>query len=106
MFDCRCALDHLIYELHLRLYGQQSAPADVMGRTMFPIHDNECAFTRRGAPRIEQLGRRERCAIKHLQPFVTRQDEWRNVPKALSPTGDIGPRETKRLPRCRVLVAS
>jgi hypothetical protein len=80
MFNARCALDHLAFELSVRRF-RGNVPADIESRTMFPIFDDKDKFSDR---RIEHLAKRERRAITHLQPYNTRRDKWQFVRMDLS----------------------
>ncbi len=76
MFDLRSALDHLVFQLHVRRYAGRTIPAKVERSSQFPIFYSPSDFAKRGAWRIENLGERERRAIRWLQPHITQRDKW------------------------------
>lgn len=82
IFDLRCALDHLVYQLHVRRYGGRMV-SQWERRSMFPIFDDETDFKRNGAWRIDKLSLRDQRTMKHLQPYVARNDAWYYVRQAL-----------------------
>lgn len=79
MFDLRSALDHLIWQLHVRHYGRRAIPQKVEFASQFPIFDSRDDFRRRGQRRIMELGKREQRTIRHLQPYNRRHDQWQHV---------------------------
>lgn len=83
MFDLRSTLDHLAYQLHVRRY-RGSLPDTVEHIPMFPIFDEKPLFRRYGKPRIRLLSQRDQRAIKWLQPYVARRDQWGFVRPDLS----------------------
>jgi len=80
LFDLRSALDHLAYELHVRHF-RGKVPRKVEGTTLFPIFDTVPDFNSRGRYRIKHLSLRDQRAIRHLQPYVTRDDDlfWTRI---------------------------
>jgi hypothetical protein len=76
LFNIRCSLDYLVFQLHVRRY-RGNVPPVAAKASMFPIYDNETMFNQHGARRIKNLGESERRAIRHLQPYVTRNDGWK-----------------------------
>lgn len=75
MFNLRAALDYLVYELHLRRF-RGKLPPGIESRTQFPIFGRESEFREGG---IASLSQRDRRALRNLQPYVTRHDQWRQV---------------------------
>jgi hypothetical protein len=45
---------------------------------MFPIFDNGNNFSSNEERHIRALAEREQRAIRHLQPYVTRNDGWKD----------------------------
>lgn len=84
MFNLRSALDHLIWQLHVRHYGRRAIPQKVEFASQFPIFDSPVDFRRRGQRRIMELGKREQRTIRHLQPYNRRHDQWQHVRADLS----------------------
>jgi len=78
MFNLRSALDHLVFQLHVRHY-RGTVPEDVESTSQFPIFYDPADFRRYGSRRIKKLGEREGRAIRWLQPYVRREDKWRWV---------------------------
>lgn len=74
MFNLRSALDHLAYQLHVRRF-RGAVPPRVEARTQFPIYPDATTFDN-NAYRIATLSSRDRRALRHLQPDVTRNDRW------------------------------
>ena len=72
LYNIRCALDYLVYELHVRRF-RGTPPASVAKVSMFPISFNQPNFPQF---RIDTLGKREQRAIRHLQPYIARRDGW------------------------------
>ena len=83
MFNLRCALDHLVWELHVRHYRGRAIPAAIERASQFPIFDDAARFREQGQGRIKTLSERDRRAIAFLQPYVRRNDEWRSTRRAL-----------------------
>ena len=83
LFNARSALDYLAYELHVRHF-RGSIPPKVAGTSMFPIFDNQADFASSGARRIKRLAQKDRGAIQHLQPYITRNDCWKYTRSSLS----------------------
>jgi hypothetical protein len=79
LFNLRCALDYLVYELHVRHF-RGTPPANIARASMFPISFSHSDFP---TGRIRALGKREQRAIKHLQPYVERKDGWEFTRRAL-----------------------
>ena len=78
LFDLRCALDHLVYELHVTRY-RKLPPDEVERTTMFPIFDKETQFKNIGLKRIKSLSSRDIGAIRQYQPYITRRDKLAKV---------------------------
>lgn len=76
LFNLRCSLDYLVYQLHVRRF-RGNVPVSAAKASMFPIFDSEASFAKNGAWRIRKLAERDQRAIRHLQPFVTRSDGWK-----------------------------
>ena len=76
LFNARCSLDYLVYQLHVRRFRGR-VPPKAARDSMFPIFDSKALFAQSGARRIRHLAERERRAIRHLQPYVTRNDGWK-----------------------------
>jgi hypothetical protein len=83
MFDLRCALDHLVWELHVRHYRGRSIPESVEFTGQFPIYDSFAEFRRKELWRIKTLSEPDRRAICFLQPYIRRNDKWSSVRRAL-----------------------
>jgi hypothetical protein len=78
LFNLRAALDHLVYQLHVRRF-RGHPPPDAERDAQFPI-----VSTRRTADtlmwkEIRRLSQRQRAAIKHLQPFFGRNDQLKET---------------------------
>jgi hypothetical protein len=81
LFNLRSALDHLVYQLHVRRY-RGNVPVKVAERSAFPILDKPRLKKRGGTARlptekwneIGTLGARQRTAIEFLQPYHRRND--------------------------------
>jgi hypothetical protein len=86
MFNLRCALDHLIWELHVRHFRDRTLPKGVETASQFPIFDSPAKFRANGVRRIESLSERDRRAIRFLQPYIRRNDEWSSIRRDL---GDL-----------------
>jgi hypothetical protein len=84
MFNLRSALDHLVYQLHLRRWPRAN-PARFDEISAFPICTSRGQWSgkakkpRIAPPGIEQLGERDRRAIHLLQPYRRRNDQWSSV---------------------------
>lgn len=76
LFDLRSALDHLAWELHVRHYGRRTIPKNVEITSQFPICDTYLQMADSGCTRVKNLGKREQRAIRFLQPYQPRRDEW------------------------------
>lgn len=76
LFNIRCSLDYLVFQLHVRRYGENIPPAAEKA-SMFPIFDDEPNFVGIGARHIRYLSVRDQRAIRCLQPYVTRADGWK-----------------------------
>jgi len=76
LFNVRCSLDYLVYQLHVRRF-HGNIPPSAARASMFPIFDNENNFSSNGERHIRALAEREQRAIRHLQPYVTRNDGWK-----------------------------
>lgn len=75
MFNLRASLDYLVYELHQRRF-RGDIPPEVESKTQFPIFEREGEFRERG---IKWLSQRDQRALRNLQPYVARHDQWRAV---------------------------
>lgn len=75
LFNLRSALDQLAYQMHIRAFRGR-VPQDAAEDSAFPLW----SVRRRDPPDkwrpIKRLAKRERTAIKHLQPFNQRNDRW------------------------------
>jgi hypothetical protein len=83
MFDLRCALDHLAFQLWMRRFrGVMNAEIETISQ--FPIYDKPDAFVnfrnrltkvceKQGVPTLTERDWRALC---HLQPYITRHDKW------------------------------
>jgi hypothetical protein len=78
MFDLRSALDHLIFQLHVRRY-RGAVPEEIESKCMFPIFYDPGKFMVDGERRIKALSERDRRAIRWLQPYITRRDKWQRT---------------------------
>jgi hypothetical protein len=68
LFNARCALDYLVYELHARRY-RGVIPKAVSRASMFPIFDDAGEYRRKGAWRIKHLSARDRSALQWRGPL-------------------------------------
>jgi hypothetical protein len=82
LFNLRAALDHLVYQLHVRHFRGRF-PGDAAQASAFPILIQP-RRTKSGAPiptdrwnEIKRLGKRERAAIERLQPYKRANREHR-----------------------------
>jgi hypothetical protein len=88
--DLRSALDHLIYELHVRRF-HGAPPADVAEDCAFPIRIKEKKDTKGVAVptsswrQIKRLKRRDRDRIERLQPYKG----WGDRDPATKPIGQL-----------------
>ena len=76
LFNIRCSLDYLAFQLHVRRYGQNMPPAAEKA-SMFPVSADKSDFNKSGKRHIRYLSARDQQAIRHLQPYVTRADGWK-----------------------------
>lgn len=76
LFNIRCSLDYLVYQLHVRRF-RGNVPASAARASMFPIFDSETSFAKNGAWRIRHLAERDKRAIRYLQPYAARDDGWK-----------------------------
>jgi hypothetical protein len=73
LYNLRCALDQLVYQLHVLRYNG-TVPADVEGRSAFPIREKRpvnrgnCVLTSKWDA-IKELPPHQRALIEHLQPY-------------------------------------
>jgi hypothetical protein len=79
LFNIRCSLDYLVYELHVRHF-RGTPPADVAKNSIFPVSFSQSKFPPR---RIDKLAKKDQRAIRHLQPYVARKDGWEFTRMAL-----------------------
>jgi hypothetical protein len=88
LFNLRAALDHLVFQLHVRRFrGRVPPPGE--HDSAFPI--------RRRVPRgetntwreISALAERERVALKQFQPYIRRKDRNRHVRGALAALAEL-----------------
>lgn len=89
MFNLRSALDHLVWQLHVRHYAGRPIPEAVELASQFPIFDDWAKFRSRGQRRIKVLARRDQRAIRHLQPYIARNDKWQWVRPDLSALNNL-----------------
>ena len=89
LFNLRAALDHLVYQLHVRRYGGRDVPPGAAKDSAFPILDQP-HVDRKGQPiptckwpKIKRLGFPIRRAIEFLQPYKTRNDKFHRVRRRL-----------------------
>jgi hypothetical protein len=73
MFNLRSALDHLVYQLHVRRFDGD-VPADIEKKSQFPIFDCAAKFRDNGLAYIQALDKPERETIRLLQPYDTREE--------------------------------
>lgn len=85
MFNLRSALDHLAWELHVRHFKGRPIPEEIESSSQFPIFDTYRKW-RKGLWRIKSLSERDRRAIRFLQPYQRRNDQWSRIRHAL---GDL-----------------
>jgi hypothetical protein len=86
MFDLRSALDHLVWELHVRRYRGRAIPQRIERASQFPIFDTYDDWRKKGLRRVKPLAKREQRAIRFLQPCERRNDQWSDVRRIL---GDL-----------------
>jgi hypothetical protein len=89
MFNLRSALDHLVWELHVRHYRGRSIPPKVEIASQFPIFDTADKWRERGRRRIKPLSKRDQRAIHFLQPYVRRNDKWSRTRRALNDLNEL-----------------
>lgn len=81
LFNLRAALDHLAFQLHVRRFRGR-VPAEIEKTSIFPRwHKPPSASERWG--KIAALGTEQKTAIKHLQPYVSRNDGWFDTRRVL-----------------------
>lgn len=78
LFDLRASLDHLVYQLHVRRY-RGNVPVAVARHSAFPLRLNPSKDWRE----IAAVSLKHQATIKHLQPYVGRNDGWRDTRYAL-----------------------
>jgi hypothetical protein len=83
LFNVRCALDHLVYELHVTAY-RGHVPAGVERISQFPIFDDETKFKQNGLRHIKNLSKRDIRALRQYQPYITRNDKLTVTRRQLS----------------------
>lgn len=88
LFNIRSALDHLVYQLHVRHYRGR-VPAKIEQASAFPILDKPRIRKGRRVPTSEwreigTLAARQRTTIEFLQPYNRRDDRYESVRRALS----------------------
>ncbi len=86
MFDFRSALDHLVFQLHVRHYGRRTVPDGVENTSQFPICFDAHEFASFEGRRLKKLSQRDRRALRWLQPYQGRSDQWRWIRMGL---GDL-----------------
>jgi hypothetical protein len=86
MFNLRSALDHLVWELHVRHFRGRPIPEKIERASQFPIFDSADDFRRKGHRRIKSLSKSDRGTIRFLQPYRRRNDKWSTTRHAL---GDL-----------------
>jgi hypothetical protein len=90
LFDLRCALDHIVFELHRRRYKGR-IPEDAEKASAFPILTEPRVRKKDGSivktdkwKEICRLSLKQRRAIEFLQPYNRRRDKFRDVRNALT----------------------
>jgi hypothetical protein len=83
LFNVRCSLDYLVYELHVRRY-RGNVPKGVAKASMFPIFSDRSDYRSKGVWRIKNLSKRDRGAIEDFQPYDARINRWYYVRHFLS----------------------
>jgi hypothetical protein len=89
LFNLRCALDHIVFELHHQRFRGKIPPA-VEEASGFPILTTKPTGRRGRSPdpakwrEIKHLASKQRRAIEFLQPYNRQRDKFRNVRNALA----------------------
>jgi hypothetical protein len=88
LFDLRCALDHMVFDLHRRRFRGR-VPPDVEKASGFPILLTKPTGSGRSADpakwrEIRHLALKQRRAIEFLQPYNRRRDKFRRIRHALA----------------------
>jgi hypothetical protein len=83
MFNLRSALDHLVWELHVRHFKGRPIDQRIERASQFPIFDSADDFLSYGHRRIRSLSERDQRAIRLLQPYNRRNDKWSPLRRAL-----------------------
>ncbi len=78
LFNLRAALDHLVYQLHVRRF-RRTLTEEEARRSSFPIHLKPPRARDKPWKDIKSLSQRQQTAIKHLQPYNRRKDQLRTV---------------------------
>lgn len=81
--NARVALDHLVFQLHVRHY-RGLVPLNVEGGTAFPIHDTAQNNGPDHWRSIKNLGKKERTTIERLQPYRQRPGPLYGIREHLS----------------------
>ena len=82
LFNLRSALDHIVFQLHVRHY-KGNIPAGIEKLSAFPICKTRRKKDTSQWSEIGRLSQRHRRAIEFLQPYNTRNDKYRWVRLAL-----------------------
>ena len=83
LFNLRSALDHIVFQLHLRRYKGR-IPSDVERVSAFPILGKRRKTPTSHWREIQCLSFKQRRAIEFLQPYYTRHDHLVEVRRALA----------------------
>jgi hypothetical protein len=88
LFNLRSALDHLVFDLHVKAF-RGNIPDTVVEQSAFPILTKPPPWTGRSPDHgkwreIRNLGYKQRRAIAWLQPYNGRNDKDREVRRSLS----------------------
>jgi hypothetical protein len=87
LFNLRSALDHLVFDLHVKAFGGK-VPDAIAERSQFPILTTPPPWRSRSSdpakwPEIGNLAYKQRRAITWLQPYNGRNDQYRNLRRDL-----------------------
>ncbi len=82
LFNLRSALDHLVFDLHVKAFGGK-VPDAIAKRSEFPILTTARSSDPAKWPEIGNLAYEQRRAIAWLQPYNGRNDQYRDVRRDL-----------------------